>query len=252
MRTLSGGVLLFNSDEGAETTHGTWTSRSRIGHATGARQVSQSINRYATGCSPAVVNSSSEEVCYVVSGEGQCHVNGFAYALTPGTGVYIPPGTEYSVENPHTAPIVVVSAVCPEDQSRIIRDEPAAAGAIASADKPSLTVHAAHREKLPATAGREFCLLIDKDLGCQQVTQFVGWIPPSAAPFHHHTYEEVVYILDGKGILHVGDESYPFEAGNSIYLPVRVPHCLENPGPEALQVLGVFYPSGSPAAAYTQ
>jgi mannose-6-phosphate isomerase-like protein (cupin superfamily) len=107
-------------------------------------------------------------------------------------------------------------------------------------NKPALTAHASQREKLPATAGREFCLMVDKDLGCQHVTQFVGWIPPSVAPFYHHTYEEVIYILDGNGILHVADASYPFEAGNSIHLPVRVPHCLENSGPSAMCVLGSF------------
>lgn len=27
-------------------------------------------------------------------------------------------------------------------------------------------------------------------------------------------------------------------------------HCLENPGPSPIRLLGVFYPSGSPGAAY--
>lgn len=249
MRVLEAGVLLFNPDEGARTTRGTWTSISRIGRATGAKEVSQSINLYEKGHSPAVMNALSEEVLYVVSGEGRCHVNGFSYDLAPDTGVFIPPRSEYSVENADATPLMIVSALCPEDPNRTIENGGARA---ASGKKPELTVHAAQREKLPATAGREFCFMVDKDLGCQQVTQFVGWIPPSAAPFHHHEYEEVIYILDGNGILHVGQESVPFETGSSIYLPVRVPHCLENPGPLAMRVLGVFYPSGSPAAAYRQ
>jgi mannose-6-phosphate isomerase-like protein (cupin superfamily) len=106
------------------------------------------------------------------------------------------------------------------------------------------------REKLPATSGREFCLLVHTDLGCRQVTQFVGWIPQSAAPFHFHTYEEVLFILSGRGILHVEDGECDVFPGSSIYFPVRVKHCLENPEPEPLRLLGVFYPSGSPAAAY--
>ncbi|HZS56760.1 MAG TPA: cupin domain-containing protein [Bryobacteraceae bacterium] len=203
---------------------------------------------YENGHSAAVMNPSSEEVLYVVRGKGQCHVNGFSYDLASDTGVFIPPGTEYSVQNAEAVPLMIVSALCPEDPNRTIKNESSTRVPLGS--KPELTVHVGNREKLPATAGREFCFMVDKELGCQQVTQFVGWIPPSAAPFHHHEYEEVIYILAGKGILHVAEESIPFETGSSIYLPVRVPHCLENPGPLAMRVLGVFYPSGSPAAAY--
>lgn len=247
MHVLDAGVLLFNSNEGSQTTRGNWTSISRIGRATGAKDVSQSINVYEKGRAPAVMNPSSEEVLYVVRGKGQCRVNGFLYDLAPDTGVFIPPRAGYNIENADAVPLVIVSALCPEDPDRTIES---GSTRVASGTKPKLTVHAEDREKLPATAGREFCFMVDKNLGCQQVTQFVGWIPPSAAPFHHHEYEEVIYILDGKGILHVGEESIPFQTGSSIYLPVGVPHCLENPGPFAMRVLGVFYPSGSPAAAY--
>lgn len=90
------------------------------------------------------------------------------------------------------------------------------------------------------------------DVGCQTVTQFVGWIPRSRAPFHRHTYEEAIYILEGRGILHLRGQSAAaeFGPGTSIYLPVGVVHCLENPGPAAIRVLGVFHPSGSPGVAY--
>lgn len=249
MHILDAGALIFDPNEGTPTTLGNWTSISRIGRATGAKEVSQSINVYENGRSPAVTNPSSEEVLYVVRGKGECHINGFSYDLAPDTAVFIPPRAEYGVENVGATPLVIVSALCPEDPNRTIQN---GSIRVASGNKPELTVHAENREKLPATAGREFCFMVDKDLGCQQVTQFVGWIPPSAAPFHHHEYEEVIYILAGKGILRVGKESIPFETGSSIYLPVRVPHCLENPGPLAMRVLGVFYPSGSPAAAYRQ
>lgn len=249
MKVLPGGCLLFDPDDGDAVTRGTWTAISRIGQATGAKQVSQAINRYAAGRSPTVANPSSEEVLYVVEGEGVCYINGFAYALTPQTGVFIPKGAEYNIENRAHTPLLVVSACCPEAEDRTIRETPAVG---CSGEKPKLTVKEADRDELPATTGRHFRLLVDKDLGCHQVTQFVGWIPPSAAPFHYHTYEEVIFILEGHGTLHVEDESFPFQPGGSIYLAVGVKHCLENPGPAPVRVLGVFYPSGSPAAAYQQ
>lgn len=248
MKILPGGCRLFDPGDGDIFERGNWTSAYRIGKSTGAKQISQTINTYQTGRSAAIRNPSSEEALYVVKGEGICTINGFDYELRADTGVFIPIGAEYTVENRAVTPLKVVSACCPEDSERIIREQ---SSVRAAGNRPNLTVHASDREKLPATAGREFCVLVGKDLGCKEVTQFVGWIPPSSAPFHCHKYEEVVFVLDGRGILHVEDESHPFESGSSIYLAVGVQHCLENPGPSPVRVLGVFYPSGSPAAAYS-
>lgn len=247
MKIIGEGCRVFDSGDGVETTHGTWTARARICHATGAEKVTQTVSEYATGKSPAVLNPGAEEVLYVVSGEGSCSIDGVSHDLRPGTGVYIPPGAEYVIENLGSDLLKVVSACCPEDPNRVVREQATRTAGTASRQ---LTVNEADRKSLPATAGREFRLLIDKDLGCEQVTQFVGWIPPSVAPFHHHLYEEAVFILDGHGIVHAGDEECEFGPGTSIYLPVGVRHCLENPGTSAVRLLGVFFPSGSPAAAY--
>lgn len=167
MHILDAGALIFDPNEGTPTTLGNWTSISRIGRATGAKEVSQSINVYENGRSPAVTNPSSEEVLYVVRGKGECHINGFSYDLAPDTAVFIPPRAEYGVENVGATPLVIVSALCPEDPNRTIQN---GSIRVASGNKPELTVHAENREKLPATAGREFCFMVDKDLGCQQVT----------------------------------------------------------------------------------
>jgi mannose-6-phosphate isomerase-like protein (cupin superfamily) len=247
MKVIGEGARVFDADEGEVVRHGTWTARARICHATGSDKVTQTVSQYAQGTSPAVVNPVAEEVLYVVSGAGSCKIDGVSHELRPGTGVYIPPGAEYVLENADSQPIKIVSACCPEDPDRVIRDQ---ATQTSSGAPRQLTVHEADRDTLPATAGREFRLLVDKDIGCAQVTQFVGWIPPSTAPFHHHPYEEGVFILDGHGIVHAGEDSCEFGPGSSIYLPIGVTHCLENPGTGPVRVLGVFFPSGSPAVAY--
>ena len=113
-------------------------------------------------------------------------------------------------------------------------------------------IHPEEREAIRAGQDRMFRYLVHTDLGCREVTQFVGWIPPSRAPFHFHTYEECIFILDGHGVLHLEchASASEFGPGASIYLPEGVVHCLENPGPAPVRLLGVFYPSGSPSAAY--
>ena len=93
--------------------------------------------------------------------------------------------------------------------------------------------------------------MINPDAGCQEVSQFVGWIPPGRAPTHYHLYDEVMYILDGDGVLHLeGQRDTPISTGTCIHLPPPVEHCVENTGDRPLRVLGVFHPAGSAAEAY--
>jgi mannose-6-phosphate isomerase-like protein (cupin superfamily) len=109
-------------------------------------------------------------------------------------------------------------------------------------------VRHADRPSLPATPNREFRLLVNEDAGCLDVTQFVGLIPPGRAPMHSHTYDEVIYVIEGEGVLHLGGEDSPLGPGSCIHLPPLEEHCLENTGPAPMRVLGVFHPSGSPAS----
>ena len=95
------------------------------------------------------------------------------------------------------------------------------------------------------TGDREFRVLLSEGL---TITQFAGLIPPGRAPAHHHTYDEVVHVLAGQGVVHLSDTGVEIGPGTSIYLPPQAPHCLENTGSGPLEVLGVFYPAGSPAA----
>ena len=101
-----------------------------------------------------------------------------------------------------------------------------------------------------ATAGRSFLMLCSPAVGCNSVTQFIGLIPPGRAPDHFHRYDEVIYILEGEGVLEIGGESAPIRPGTCIHLPRTLVHCLANTGETELRLLGVFTPAGSPAEAY--
>jgi mannose-6-phosphate isomerase-like protein (cupin superfamily) len=211
-----------------------------VNAASGARHITQTVSEYAPGMSPLVANASAEEVLYVASGEAACIIStgdSTRFPLRPGAAVYIPPGTAYNIENAGPDTLRIVSSCCPLRTSKT---------------GPPALVHEDQREEIRAGQDRVFRYLVHTDLGCEHVTQFVGWIPKSKAPFHKHTYEEVIYILDGRGILHLEEHlaAGEFGPGTSIYLPAGVVHCLENPHPEPVRLLGVFYPSGSPAAAY--
>ena len=172
-----------------------------------------------------------DEVLYVLEGTARATVGGEELALEPGTGVFVARGTQWQVESADGLKLlsVLVEEPLPASASHAV---------VASGDRG------------PATAGREFTLLAHPENGCESVTQFRGYIPPGRAPDHFHKYDEVVYVLAGEGAIPVDGASAPLSAGSCIHLPARLIHCLENPGPGEMQVLGVFRPAGSPAEAY--
>jgi mannose-6-phosphate isomerase-like protein (cupin superfamily) len=249
MKELAWGCRVYGPTEGAVITLGACTARSVIDRNTGPTSITQTISDYVAGWSPAMVNPSAEETLYVVSGTGICRINGFSYPLRPGAALFIPPGAVCGVTARGPETLRVISVRFPEDPGRHAVESPVPAG---SGDVPHLLVHEDEREAMRAGTDREFRILAHADLGVTSITQFVGWIPPSKAPFHWHTYEECICILEGRGILHLKGQpsAAALRPGMSIFLPRRAVHCLENPGPKTIRLLGVFHPSGSPGAAY--
>jgi mannose-6-phosphate isomerase-like protein (cupin superfamily) len=172
-----------------------------------------------------------DEVLYVLHGRGSATIGDETHGLEPGHAAFVARGTPWRVESAEGLQLlsVLVEEPLPADATHAV----VAAG-----------------ERSAATAGREFTLLARPDNGCASVTQFLGHIPQGRAPSHYHRYDEVVYVLDGDGALHVDGESAPLGAGACVHLPAGLIHCLENFGPDEMTVLGVFRPAGSPAEAY--
>ena len=108
-----------------------------------------------------------------------------------------------------------------------------------------------HVEPGQATGARSFQLLYGPHNGSTRATLFVGYIPPGRAPWHYHLYDEIVWILDGEGRLHLGDEVEELRPGCAFRLRPREVHIVENTATDReLAVLGIFTPAGSPSAAY--
>jgi mannose-6-phosphate isomerase-like protein (cupin superfamily) len=198
----------------------------------GCAEFDQRILRF-TGPSAERSDADSDEVLYVLAGHGVATVGGESHDLAEGTAVFVAHGTPWRVDDAAGLDLlsVLVHDPLPVDSAT------------------HALVHV-EGERGGATAGREFRLLATPEVGCSSVTQFVGYIPVGRAPDHFHKYDEVVYVLDGTGELHIGGESRPLRPGSCVHLPARLVHSLENSGPEQMEVLGVFRPAGSPAEAY--
>jgi len=206
--------------------------RVTIDQSCGCERLEQRVISFAPGRSDERLTGERQEVLYVAAGRGQLHVDGKSHELEPDTGAFLVPGDEYVVENPGPGELLLVSVAAP----------------CAGEERSQVTVRYADRESLPATPNREFRFLVNEDLGCLDVTQFVGTIPPGRAPLHSHHYDEVVYVVEGEGVLHLAGKNTPIGPGSCFHLPPFQEHCLENTGPTPMRVLGVFHPSGSPAS----
>ncbi|HEY7913077.1 MAG TPA: cupin domain-containing protein [Blastocatellia bacterium] len=242
---LEGGAAVIPGGN-YESLEGARRYRTPISRRMGARDISQTLSLYLPGHAPARRNPVAEEVLYVVRGSGACFINGFHYELSPGTACFVPPGSICQIETDAKSELEIVSVRCPEDDSEIVTESLERPEGIT---KPILTIQESARKSTPV-GDRRFKLLAGQDLGAERVTQFIGVIPPGRAPVHHHTYEEAIYIIEGEGRLWAGGEGARFVAGSSIYLPRGVSHSLENTGQSNIKLLGVFHPSGSPAASY--
>jgi quercetin dioxygenase-like cupin family protein len=103
-----------------------------------------------------------------------------------------------------------------------------------------------------ATGARSFQILFGPHNGSTRATLFAGYIPPGKSPWHYHLYDEIVWVPDGPGRLHVADSTAELGPGSAFRLRPRQVHILENLGTEEMTIIGVFTPAGSPSAAYLE
>jgi mannose-6-phosphate isomerase-like protein (cupin superfamily) len=178
------------------------------------------------------------ELWYVIDGAGLLTSGDWTAApIGQDTALWLPPGARYL--------LTAAAGMLTMDSVTL----PAATGLPGDTGVPRL----ARLEDcaVEVTGDRRFRVLFGPGNGCEAATQFAGEIPPGRAPLHSHTYDEVVLVLDGEGVLHAGAVEHPIATGTCIHLPPGQQHCLENTGQATLRVLGVFHPGGSPAAKKT-
>jgi len=200
-----------------------------LNDAQGCRELHQRRLGFADGARLAGTTGGRGEAWYVITGTGSLATErAGSLALAPGTAVWLEPGTGYDCQADGELAVLAVTL--------------RAGSACAGPSRPVLRLEDCEPE---ITGDREFRVLLSEGL---TITQFAGLIPPGRAPAHHHTYDEVVHVLAGRGVAHLDGTDTPIGPGTSIYLPPLQPHCLENTGAEPLRVLGVFHPAGSPAA----
>jgi mannose-6-phosphate isomerase-like protein (cupin superfamily) len=201
----------------------------------GCRGLHQRRLRFAGGAGLTAAAGGRGEAWYVITGTGFLDTERPGrVALEPGTAVWLEPALDYACQAQSGQDLEILAVT--------VRSGPTDPAGPAGPTRRVVRLDACEPER---TGDREFRVLLSEGL---TFTQFAGLIPPGRAPAHHHTYDEVVHVLAGRGVVHLADITAEIGPSTSIYLPPYQPHCLENTGSAPLEVLGVFYPAGSPAA----
>jgi mannose-6-phosphate isomerase-like protein (cupin superfamily) len=88
--------------------------------------------------------------------------------------------------------------------------------------------------------GSELRPLMDRtNSGISQCSLAEELLPPGHAvtPHHHREIEEIYYILEGSGVMTVGDEQRQVAAGDAIFVPRGHRHSLANTGNQPIRLL---------------
>ena len=213
--------------------------RDVIDASNGCEEFSLRMLRAVVGRSAQRETGAADELLFVMSGRGRLSAADGEHGLEPEAGALLRRGERYELHNDGPEDLLIVAVAVHEPLAR-------------EADEGSHTPlsRLADQAAQAATAEREFRIVFDPDNGCASATQFVGYIPVGAAPAHYHLYDEVIYVIEGDGVMHMNASQTPLRAGSCIHLPARKLHTLANSGPGIMRVLGVFRPAGSPAAAF--
>jgi mannose-6-phosphate isomerase-like protein (cupin superfamily) len=195
----------------------------------------QRVIRFAPGRSRERTADGRHELLYAIAGAGELELDGKRHPVAEGTAAFVAPGETYAIDNAGPEDLVVVSVSASADVG--VDDK-----------RRRVTISFDEQPEHTASVERTFRYLVNEDAGCRDVTQFLGIVQPSKAPFHSHTYDEVGYIVEGEGYAHIDGRSIPLRAGSCFHLSPGQEHCIENSGATPMRILGVFHPSGDPAS----
>jgi CDGSH-type Zn-finger protein/mannose-6-phosphate isomerase-like protein (cupin superfamily) len=243
---LDNGCYVIRVPDASLQKCGTMSYYPVIGSADGARELSQFAVRVATGKSPVLRYPDCDTVLFIRSGNGIVNIGGHDFAISAETGVCIKPGEALQITNNDTEPIVMNISVCPHCETTEYLDEMPLFFDMSVPER----VQGVDESKQEAMADRFFQVLIDDKIHGTPVTQFIGEIPLSRAAHHRHLYEETITILSGEGFMWTDETKADVAPGDTIFLPRKQAHSLECTSEDGMRLIGLFYPSMSPAINY--
>jgi quercetin dioxygenase-like cupin family protein len=87
--------------------------------------------------------------------------------------------------------------------------------------------------KEPGTEGVTIRWLISQKDGAPNFAMRIFEVEPSGyTPYHKHSWEHEVFILEGRGTLVTGEKNLPLKKGDSVFVPPDEDHQFKNDSEE--------------------
>jgi mannose-6-phosphate isomerase-like protein (cupin superfamily)/CDGSH-type Zn-finger protein len=242
---LDGGCYVFSPSRAELLTAGSLRYCEAISGKLGAQYQTTLYVQAMEGTSPVMRLPNLEVIIFVSSGAGAIVISGRRFEIAGSDGVYVRAGEAFQFVNAASAPIEAFITACP-------------AGPVEWLDEMPQNFDAAYPTRIvsvdpnqrTAMGSRYFQCLVDKSIGSNVITQFIGHIPQSKAAPHRHLYEESIIVLSGEGCMWTESGKASVRAGDVIFLPRKQEHSLESLNSEGLDVVGVICPGDNPSINY--
>ncbi len=86
-------------------------------------------------------------------------------------------------------------------------------------------------------------LIGSQNSSAQAISMQISEIPiGSEQPIHNHGPEQCYYIIRGKGLMIIEEETRDVHAGDAVYIPSNMKHGIKNLGDDVLEYLTVNSP----------
>lgn len=93
---------------------------------------------------------------------------------------------------------------------------------------------------------KSWMLIGPHNAGSQNLSLQISEVPVgSEQPVHNHEPEQCYYIIKGKGLMLIEDESQEVKSGDAIFIPSNFKHGIKNLGNEILEYITANTPAFS-------
>jgi mannose-6-phosphate isomerase-like protein (cupin superfamily) len=242
---LNGSCYVFSPASAPLEQRGSLSYANVISRELGALYQTQVLLRVSGEPSPVMSFAESHAILFVSAGSGSVTISGRAFDIKATDGVYIRPGESFQLSAARGTTLEAFASACPKGEIAWLDAMPQDFDV--RFPERVVSVDASQRT---AMGPRYFQVLVDKRVGSDVITQFIGHIPPSKAAPHRHLYEEAILVLSGEGCMWTEDRKTDVRAGDVIFLPRKQVHSLQSTSSGGMDVVGVIYPGDNPSINY--
>jgi len=243
---LNGSCYVFSCQHAEMQTRGALRYCYMVSAEMGALYQTQLLMEVSAGsASPVMALGSRDVILFIGAGQGTVTIAGRNFEVKATDGVYIRPAEAIQLTAHPGQPLRVFVLACPLGELEWLQAMPADFDT--RFEQRVVEVDPAQRT---AMGPRYFQMLVDKRIGSNLITQFIGHIPQSKAAPHRHLYEEAIIVLSGEGYMWTEDRKARVTAGDVIFLPRKQLHSLEATSTDGIDVVGVICPGDNPSINY--